>query len=115
MLLAHLLLERAGWRVHNMGVDLPVADYARAIEQFRPDALALSFVLSRNINKRLAELSKVRGLPIFVGGRGILNYQGLARRRGLLPLIGPAVTAIPRLLREYQSWKASNRPAVPRA
>jgi methanogenic corrinoid protein MtbC1 len=75
-LIAHLLLERAGWRAINLGVDLPVAEYARAVEALRPDALALSFVLSRNINKRFKELSRLRGVPVFVGGRSILNYRG---------------------------------------
>ena len=104
VLIANLLLERAGWRVINLGVDLPVAEYVRAVEHLRPDALALSFVLSRNINKRFQELSKLDGLPVFVGGRSILNYQGLARRYGLTPVPGPVTTAIELLLGEFESW-----------
>ncbi len=81
VLLAQLLLERQGWRVFNMGVDLPVAEYAKAIKELRRTRLALSFVLSRNINKRLAELSKLSGLPIFVGGRDPeLSEPGAASR-----------------------------------
>ena len=64
-----LLLERSGWRALMLGVDLPVREYQRAVDSWRPDALALSFVMSRNINKRFQELSKIRGLPIFVGLR----------------------------------------------
>lgn len=101
ILLANLLLERAGWRVHNLGVDLPVVEFARAVEKIKPDALAVSLVLSRNINKRFLELSTVSGLPVFVGGRGILNHQGLARRFGLRPVAGPAASAVRQILAEF--------------
>jgi len=88
-LLVTLMLERAGWGVIYLGSDLPVSEIVRAVERFRPDALALSFVLSRNLHKRFRELSKIVEVPIFVGGRSILNYQSLARRHGLIPLVGP--------------------------
>ena len=105
VLIANLLLEDAGWQVINLGVDLPVSEYARAVEQLHPDALALSFVLSRNVNKRFEELSKIKDLPVFVGGRSILNYQGLAKRYGLIPVPGPIQSAIEQMVREYQSWQ----------
>lgn len=104
VLIANLLLERAGWRVVNVGVDLPVSEYVRAVEVLRPDALALSFVLSRNINKRFQELAAVRGLPVFVGGRSILNYQSLARRSGLIPVPGTGASAVEQMSREFESW-----------
>ena len=104
ILFAHLLLERAGWRVINLGVDLPVSEYARCVEALRPDALAVSFVLSRNINKRFQELSKLDSLPVFVGGRSILNYQGLARRYGLTPVPGPISAAVELLGSEFETW-----------
>jgi DNA-binding transcriptional MerR regulator/methanogenic corrinoid protein MtbC1 len=104
VLIAHLLLERAGWRVINLGVDLPVSEFARAVAQFRPDALAVSLALSRNINKRFQELSKIRGVPVFVGGRSILNYQNLARRFGLIPVPGPATEAVGLLLQGFDAW-----------
>jgi len=110
ILIAHLMFEQAGWRVFNLGVDLPVAEFARAVEQLRPDALALSFVLSRNINKRFQELSRVRGLPVFVGGRSILNYQKLARRYGLIPVAGPASVALNQLFHEYDLWSRRRSP-----
>ena len=104
VMIANLLLERAGWRVINLGVDLPVAEYVRAVEHLRPDALALSFVLSRNINKRFQELSALHGLPVFVGGRSILNHQGLARRFGLTPVPGPVTVALGHMLSEFEAW-----------
>ena len=103
-LLLHLLLEQAGWRVVNLGVDLPIREYVKAVARWSPDALGLSFVLSRNIKKRFQELDEVRGRPIFVGGRSILNYQSLARRHGLIPLPGPIATASRQLGAEYEAW-----------
>jgi methanogenic corrinoid protein MtbC1 len=114
VLIANLLLELAGWRVVNLGVDLPVPEFARAVEQIRPDALALSFVLSRNINKRFQELSQIRDVPVFVGGRSILNYQTLARRFGLIPVAGPAATAVAQLFQEFDLWPR-RRPVEPEA
>ncbi|MDR3634518.1 MAG: MerR family transcriptional regulator [Isosphaeraceae bacterium] len=106
VLLLELALQDAGWRVVNLGVDLPTEEYDKAVRYLRPDALGLSFVLSRNINKRFHELSQIGDLPVFVGGRSILNYQGLARRHGLIPLPGPVMYAVAQLELEYAAWRA---------
>ena len=103
-LMIGLMLELAGWRALFLGVDLPVRELQRAVDALAPDAMGLSFVLSRNINKRFSELDRIQGLPIFVGGRSILNYQGLARRHGLIPLAGPADRVVPHLLTEFEEW-----------
>ncbi len=95
-----LLLECAGWRAICLGSDLPVSNYQRAIDLWRPSAVGVSFVLSRNINKRFDELGSLRGAPVYVGGRSILNYQGLARRHGLIPLPGPATDSIQHFLQD---------------
>ena len=104
VLMLSLILEEERWRVINLGVDLPVREYSAAIRHWKPDALALSFVLSRNIKKRFEELSRIGEVPIFVGGRSILNYQGLARRHGLVPLPGPITQAVIQLQVEYDHW-----------
>lgn len=104
VLMLCLLLESIGWRAVELGVDLPVREYQRAVEAWKPDAVALSFVLSRNINKRFQELAKIRDVPVFVGGRSILNYQGLARRHGLIPIHGPISRAIPLFQEEFERW-----------
>jgi MerR family transcriptional regulator, light-induced transcriptional regulator len=110
VLMLGLHLEWAGWRVINLGADLPVREYQGAIEHWRPNALGLSFVLSRNIRKRFQELSQIRGLPIFVGGRSILNYQALARRHGLIPLPGPISISIRKLMTAYEHWNEAHVP-----
>ncbi len=105
MLLASVMLELAGWRTIVLGVDLPAGEYHGAVDRWRPDALGISFVLSRNINKRFDELSEVRGAPVFVGGRGILNHQKAARRRGLIPLSGPIDLVVKELIATYDRGK----------
>jgi DNA-binding transcriptional MerR regulator len=97
-------MEVRGWRVHNMGVDLPVVEYRAAVAELRPSALALSFVLSRNIKKRFQELETIRSVPVFVGGRSIINYQSLARNHGLIPLPGSINSAADQFVAEYQIW-----------
>ena len=98
VLIVCTLLELAGWRALNLGVDLPVREYQKAVDRWSPDALGVSFVLSRNINKRFQELARIERAPVFVGGRSVLNYQGLARRYGLIPLVGPAPAAVEQLM-----------------
>ena len=88
VLIVAVLLEVAGWRAISLGVDLPVSEIQAAVDLWRPDAVCLSFVLSRNVNKRFDELASIRGAPVFVGGRSLLNYRGLARQHGLIPLTG---------------------------
>lgn len=110
VLMLSLLMERTGWRVLNLGVDLPIREYFAAVDHWHPDALALSFVLSRNIKKRFQELREFRCLPVFVGGRSILNYQGLARRHGLIPLPGPVTLAVEQLLGEFERWVEAHAP-----
>ena len=101
-------MELRGWRVHNLGVDLPVREFKAAIGRLCPSALALSFVLSRNVKKRFQELEAVRTIPVFVGGRSIINYQSLARTHGLIPLPGPIARATEQLEIEFDLWCRSH-------
>ncbi len=105
VLMVSLALELAGWRAIPLGVDLPVQEFQKAIDAWRPDALGLSFVLSRNINKRFQELSKIRDVPVFVGGRSIVNHQGLARRHGLIPLTGTLSITSAQLVSDVEAWE----------
>ncbi len=102
-LIVALLLELSGWRALYLGVDLPIREYRKAVELWRPDALCVSFVLSRNINKRCEELSQLNGVPVFVGGRSILNYRSLVRRHGLIPLPGSGVMGVDRMIHMIQN------------
>jgi DNA-binding transcriptional MerR regulator len=110
ILILALLLELAGWRALMMGVDLPVPEYQKAIAAWKPDILCLSFVLSRNINQRFSELASIRDVPVFLGGRSILNYQKMARRQGLFPLPGPASEVLHQLFALYDAWTRQHAP-----
>ncbi len=74
----------------------------------RPDAVGLSFALSRSVNKRFRELAELHDFAVFVGGRSVLNYQRLARHHGLIPLPGPAVTALPLFLQEVDRHRTGS-------
>jgi hypothetical protein len=101
VLILGLMLELAGWRALTLGVDLPVAELRKAVEAWKPDAVGVSFVLSRSINKRFRELATIRDVPIFVGGRSLMNHKALARSHGLIPLTGPVASAIPQWMAEF--------------
>jgi methanogenic corrinoid protein MtbC1 len=102
VLILSTMLELSGWRTLTLGVDIPVDELRRAVEAWRPDAIGVSLVLSRNINKRFQELALIRGIPVFVGGRSLMNHKGLARRYGLIPLAGPVSITVPLWIEEFQ-------------
>lgn len=101
-LIVGLALETAGWRSIHLGADLPVSEYQAAINYWRPDAVAVSFVLSRNIRRRFEELSRLRGAAVYLGGRSIVNYQSLATRFGLVPLPGRAFAAVATMIERLE-------------
>jgi len=110
VLIFNMVMELRGWRVHNLGVDLPVHEYALAVQRLRPSAVALSFILSRNIKKRFQELQEIQTVPVFVGGRSIVNYQSAARTHGLIPLTGPILKSTDQLVAGYDLWCQQHTP-----
>ncbi|QDV32733.1 MerR family transcriptional regulator [Tautonia plasticadhaerens] len=90
-LMLSLALELSGWRAIYLGADLAVREIQQAIHDWEPVAVGISMTLSRNVRKRFGELSGLRGAPVFVGGRSVVNYQGLAKRSGLTVILGPAI------------------------
>ena len=107
-LLFSWMLEMTGWRALLLGPDIPIQVLEQAVHRWRPEAVGVSFVLSRNINKRFKELTRLSQVPVFVGGRSILNYQGLARRHGLIPLAGPANRVIRGFHQELGRWQQTH-------
>jgi methanogenic corrinoid protein MtbC1 len=102
LLILGTMLELSGWRVQMLGVNVPVAELRDAAEAWRPDAVGVSFVLSRSINKRFRELGTIREVPVFVGGRSLMNHKALARRYGLTPVAGPIASALPLFFEEFE-------------
>jgi methanogenic corrinoid protein MtbC1 len=103
-----LAMVLRGWRVHDLGVDLPVREFLLAAQQLHASAIALSFILSRNIKKRFQELEKLCSIPVFVGGRSIVNYQSLARSHGLIPLVGPINKTADLFESEFRHWRCAH-------
>ena len=116
LMLLSLALELSGWRSISVGVDVPISQFPKAIQAWQPDALALSFVLSRNIRKRFIELERIKSVPVFVGGRSIVNHQSLARRFGMIPLTGSLAASSAQLIFETERWhvrQSRTRPLPP--
>ncbi len=103
-----VLLEAAGWRVINLGIDVPIEELQKAVRTWKPDAVGASFVLSKNINKRFAELGTITEVPVFVGGRSIRNHMRLARRWGLVPIVGSAANATSQWLSAFRNRPSTN-------
>ena len=85
-----LVLQLHGWRVIYLGTDVPLAELPAAVGKWRPDVLCVSFPLARGIRRKFDVLKRIKGVPIVVGGRSIVDYQCLARQAGALPLVGNA-------------------------
>ncbi|WP_158633591.1 MerR family transcriptional regulator [Tautonia sociabilis] len=114
-----LAAELAGWRAVSLGADLPTREIQHAIDAWSPAAVGISLTLSRNIRKRFDELARLRGAPVFVGGRSVVNYQGLARRCGLEVILGPAIPNVARFLDRLRDrpgeGDGTRAPSSPRA
>lgn len=100
-------LELAGWRAMLLGPDLPSDEIAQAVRRLRPDAVLVSFALSRSVTSRFEELGRLAtdpdGAPVFVGGRSVLNHRKLAREHNLVPITAPLDQIVPLLDREIRN------------
>jgi DNA-binding transcriptional MerR regulator len=101
VLIVSIMLELSGWRSIPLGVDLPISELRKAVDTLQPDAVGVSFVLSRSIRKRFGELQEIRDVPVFVGGRSLMNHQALARRHGLIPLSGSILNTMTQWSAEF--------------
>jgi methanogenic corrinoid protein MtbC1 len=109
LLMISVALEMAGCRALPIGVDVPVEEFHAAVQSWGPDAAAFSFVLSRSIQKRFEALSEIRDVPVFVGGRSVLNHQKLARSHGLIPLTGPLRLTVVAMVAELDRRRQDQR------
>ncbi|MCH2227663.1 MAG: B12-binding domain-containing protein [Candidatus Caenarcaniphilales bacterium] len=73
--LVDIILSNNGYKVHNLGIKIPVEEIIRAVEEFKPNLIALSGLLVKStlIMKQNLEVLNERGidLPIILGGAAL--------------------------------------------
>jgi methanogenic corrinoid protein MtbC1 len=80
--------EMAGWRVIQLGSDMPIPDLAQAVEFYQPDLLALSVSLHTQLVTLTETIQAVRRgqrgavVKILVGGRALADATDLAQQFG---------------------------------
>ena len=80
--------EMAGWRVIQLGSDMPIPDLAQAVEFYQPDLLALSASLHTHLVTLTETIRTVRagergaGVKILVGGRALAEAGDLTQQFG---------------------------------
>ena len=77
-----------GWRVIQLGSDMPVPDLAQAVEFYQPDLLALSVSLHTHLVTLTETIKTVRAghhgavVKILAGGRALADATDLAQQFG---------------------------------
>ena len=76
-----------GWRVIQLGADVPPADLVEAVDFYRADLLGLSVALRSQwgtLRQTISALRQARGrsLKILVGGRGLHGAEDLVEQLG---------------------------------
>jgi methanogenic corrinoid protein MtbC1 len=85
---AGLLLEAAGWRVVDVGTEMPSEDIVRSAADFGADLLVLGVMLTTQIETTAATLNalrddeRTRGTPVIVGGHVFDQAPQLWKRIG---------------------------------
>jgi methanogenic corrinoid protein MtbC1 len=74
-----MMLEGAGFKVHNIGINVPPDKFAHAISEYNPDILCLSSLITstlpwlRETIKVIREAYPGRPLKIMVGGAPVTH------------------------------------------
>jgi methanogenic corrinoid protein MtbC1 len=80
--------EMAGWRVIQLGADVPIEDLMQATDFFNADLLGLSVSLSPQLKKLRETIAAVRSLKrdapvkVLVGGHALVNAGDLPQQFG---------------------------------
>jgi 5-methyltetrahydrofolate--homocysteine methyltransferase len=84
--IAGLLLESGGWRVVDLGTEMPARDLVEAAGDFRADLIVLGAMLTTQVETARVTLSAIRAdgrtaqVPVIVGGHVFDEAPGLWRR-----------------------------------
>jgi len=82
------LFEIDGWRVIQLGANVPAEDLAQAVEFYQADLVALSVSLATQVSDLEEVISRVRAsargptVKLMVGGCGIATISEMAKSRG---------------------------------
>lgn len=86
--IAGLLLESAGWRVLDLGTEMPSSDLVRTAGDFDADVIVLGVMLTTQVETTRATMDALRAdartgkTPIIVGGHVFDDAPNLWRRMG---------------------------------
>ena len=86
-LMASVTAAAAGWRTIYLGANMPAEDIVEAANSSGAAAIALSLVYSDDDHRIPSELRKMTQMtagkiPVLVGGRSALSYQGVIEEIG---------------------------------
>ena len=87
--IAGLLLEAAGWRVIDMGVEMPAHDLVRSVGDFEADVVVLSVMLTTQLDTAKSTIAALKSDPrseraaIVVGGHVFDQAPTLWKRMGV--------------------------------
>lgn len=86
--IAGLLLEGAGWRVLDLGTEMPASDLVRTAGDFGAELIVLGVMLTTQVETTRATMDalradeRTRSVPIIVGGHVFDDAPNLWRRMG---------------------------------
>jgi 5-methyltetrahydrofolate--homocysteine methyltransferase len=91
-----MMLEGAGYRVIDLGVDVPIEKFIRGVEEHRPQMVGLSALLTTTMPKMQETVARLRacpaGLKIIVGGAPVT--EKFARQIGADGYAADAASAV---------------------
>jgi 5-methyltetrahydrofolate--homocysteine methyltransferase len=92
-----MMLEGAGYRVVNLGVDVPVDAFIRSVEEHRPQVVGLSALLTTTMPKLAETVAKLHqafpgGVKVIVGGAPVT--EAYARQIGADGFAADAASAV---------------------
>ena len=96
------LFEMDGWRVIQLGSNVPVDDLAQAVEFYDADLVALSVSLATQLPALEETIAAIResqrggAVKILVGGGGMMGAAELAKSKGADDYASNAVEAVAR-------------------
>jgi 5-methyltetrahydrofolate--homocysteine methyltransferase len=99
-----MMLEGAGYRVVNLGVDIPVDAFIRSVEEHKPQVVGLSALLTTTMPKLAETVAKLHeafpgGIKVIVGGAPVTEaYAGQIGADGFAADAASAVEVVGKLV-----------------